>query len=83
MVDRAQSGESGAELVHDTYYTPEELNDLFGVGLDVIRRAAYDGQLPADMVGNDIVGIKRADALAWLERRETEEGPIAGDDAVP
>ena len=83
MVDRTADEKSGAELLHQEYYTPEELDRLMGIGLDVIRRAAYDGSLRADIAGNDIVRIHRADALDWLNRREREEDPIPGDEAVP
>lgn len=60
---------SMAELLHAERYTPEELSELTGVGIDVIRRAAYDGELTATVVDTDIVSIPRASALAWLERR--------------
>jgi hypothetical protein len=60
---------SAEELLHAERYTPEELSDLTGVGIDVIRRAAYDGELDATVVENDIVEIPRASALAWLNAR--------------
>ena len=83
MMDRASSEKSGAELLHQESYTPEELDRLLGVGLDVIRRGVHTGSLRAEVVGNDIVRIHRADALDWLARRETEEEPPAEVEHVP
>jgi hypothetical protein len=60
---------SPAELLSADRYTPEELSDLTGVGIDVIRRAAFDGELEAVVVDNDIVDIPRSSALAWLNAR--------------
>jgi anaerobic selenocysteine-containing dehydrogenase len=57
------------ELLHAERYTPEELSQLTGVGIDVIRRAAYDGELDATVIDTDIVEIPRASALAWLNAR--------------
>ena len=62
------------ELLHAERYTPEELSELTGVGIDVIRRAAYDGEMNALVVDTDIVHIPRAEALRWLnERAQTIE----------
>lgn len=57
------------QLLHADEYTPEELSELTGVGLEVIRRAAYDGELVALIVDNDIIKVSRADALHWLTQR--------------
>lgn len=50
-------------------YTPEELADLTGIGIEVIRRAAYDHEITAEIVGKDIVSIPREAAIEWLNRR--------------
>lgn len=51
-------------------YTPEELADLFPeIDVDVVRGAVHRGQLKAvteGKHGRHIVGIDRADFLAWL-----------------
>jgi hypothetical protein len=60
---------SPEELLHAERYTPEELSELTGVGIDVIRRAAYDGELDATVVDTDIVEIPRTAALQWLTAR--------------
>ena len=59
--------ETPAEILQKDVYTPAELAELLGVDVNLIRRAAYSGELPAEIVGNDIVGITRADALRWLD----------------
>jgi hypothetical protein len=68
MQERAKD-KSPEELLHAASYTPEELSELTGIGIDVIRRAAYDGELAATVVDTDIVQIPRAAALAWLNER--------------
>lgn len=51
-------------------YTPEELADLFPeINVDVVRDAVHRGRLKAVTEGEHgehIVGIHRADFLAWL-----------------
>jgi hypothetical protein len=50
-------------------YRPEELADLLRMSVEVIRHAVFSGELPAEIVGNDIVSIKRADVVTWLAQR--------------
>ncbi len=66
------------ELLREDRYTPEEVAellwpegpaDLLHGGLDVVRHAAFSGELRALIVGHDIVSIHRDDLLAWLEVR--------------
>lgn len=58
------------DLMHQEHFTPEEAADLFEVGLDVVRRAAFTGELPARIVNHDIVSIRRDDMLRWLAERD-------------
>jgi aryl carrier-like protein len=58
------------ELLQQDRYTPEEVSELLGVGLDVIRHAAFAGTLRADIEGHDIISLQRADVLAWLQTRD-------------
>ena len=58
------------ELLQQDRYTPEEVSQLLGIGLDVIRHAAFAGTLRADIEGHDIIGLQRDDVLAWLRTRE-------------
>lgn len=77
MLERSRD-KSAAELLHSDVYTPEELSELTGVGLDVIRRAAFDGEMTATIVDSDIVSIPRSEAISWLDERSrtaSEETP--------
>jgi hypothetical protein len=58
-----------SELLQQDRYTPEEVSELLGIGLDVIRHAAFAGTLRADIEGHDIISLQRADVLAWLQER--------------
>lgn len=60
-------------LLRHEDYTPEELSRLLGVGLDVIRHAAFTGELAAQMAGHDIISLRRRDVLAWLEERDIRD----------
>lgn len=57
------------ELLRAEKYTEEELSDLTGIGIDVIRRAAHIGQLPAEIFNDQIIAIRREDALEWMRTR--------------
>jgi hypothetical protein len=59
-----------AELLRQDRYTPEEVSELLGIGLDVIRHAAFAGTLRADIEGHDIISLQRDDVLAWLQTRD-------------
>jgi len=61
---------SPSELLQAEEYTPEELSELTGIGLDVVRRAVHDGNLPARMVENDIISISRSAVVQWMANRE-------------
>ena len=58
------------ELLLQDRYTPEEVAELLGIGLDVIRHAAFAGTLRADIEGHDIISLQRDDVLAWLQTRD-------------
>ena len=60
---------SAAELLLQDSYTPEELATLLEMDVNLIRQAAYQGRLGAEIVDNDIIAITRADALRWLDER--------------
>ena len=59
-----------SELLQQDRYTPEEVSELLGIGLDVIRHAAFAGTLRAEIEGHDIISLQRADVLAWLQARD-------------
>ena len=58
------------ELLLQDRYTPEEVSELLGIGLDVIRHAAFAGTLRADIEGHDIISLQRDDVLVWLQTRD-------------
>ena len=58
------------ELLHREHYTPEELSRLLGIGLDVIRHAAFADELRSQIAEHDILRIRREDVLAWLDVRK-------------
>ncbi len=52
-------------------YTPEEIAALFpSVSVDEVTNAVFRGTLPAVRAGEGIVGIHRADLLAWMRHEE-------------
>ena len=74
-IPNARPRKSPAELMQQDEYSPEELSGLFGVGEYAIRRAVREGDLPAFVAGEEIVRIRREDALAWLRDRDAREEP--------
>lgn len=66
MEAKHRPNETPMEILHKAVYTPSELAELLEVDVNLIRRAAFKGNLQAVIVGNDIVGIPREAALRWL-----------------
>lgn len=54
------------ELLRQEKYTPDELADLLGMSVDRIHQAVFHHELRAEVVGHNVVCIRRDDALAWL-----------------
>ena len=54
------------ELLQQDRYTPEEVAELLEIGLDVVRHAAFSGELRAQIAEHDIISIRREDVLAWV-----------------
>lgn len=63
-------GRDPEQLLHAEVYTEEELSRLVGIGVDVIRRAAREGRLPARIINHEVISIRRDDALEWIRNRE-------------
>lgn len=57
------------EALSKTHFSPEELAELLGIGVAVIREAVRHGELEAFTVEHRIVDIRRDDAVAWLKAR--------------
>ncbi len=56
-----------AELMTQDTYTPEDVAELLGIDVNVVRHAAFNGTLPAEIISHDIVTIRREDVLAWFD----------------
>ncbi len=54
------------ELLQQDRFTPEEVAEVLGIGIDVVRHAAFTGKLRAQIIAHDIVSVRRDDVLAWL-----------------
>ena len=61
---------SAYELLQQERYTPEEVAELLGIGVHIIQHAAFSGELRAQIVGHDIISIRRDDVLAWLKAHD-------------
>ncbi len=64
---------SAYELLQQERYTPEEAAELLEIGIDIVRHAAFTGELRAQIIGHDIISICRVDVLAWLGLDEASE----------
>jgi excisionase family DNA binding protein len=54
------------ELQAQELFTLEEAADLLLLGLETVRHAVIIGELPAQVVGHDVVAIHREDMLTWF-----------------
>jgi hypothetical protein len=71
MNDRMTPNRSPDVLLHAEVYTEDELSDLTGIGTYEIRRAAREGRLRAEVVNDEVICIRRDDALEWMKSLET------------
>ena len=69
------------ELMQQERYTPEEAAEVLEIGVDVLRHAAFTGELRAHIIEHDIITIQRDDVLAWLVASEGQvsAGRARGD----
>ena len=58
------------ELLQQDHYRADEVAKLLGIGLDIVRHAAFTGELRAEIVGHHILRLRRDDVLVWLRTRE-------------
>lgn len=63
------SREEIEDLLHHAYYRPEELAMLLTMDVNLIRHAAFSGELKARVIDHHILSIERADAVDWLTHR--------------
>jgi hypothetical protein len=70
MMER-HTPESIYELLQHDHYTAEEVSRLLGIDVAVIRHAVFTGSLPAKIVGDDIVSIRREDVVRWFSEAQS------------
>jgi excisionase family DNA binding protein len=58
------------ELLQQDQYRADEVAKLLEIGIDIVRHAAFTGELRAEIVGHHILRLRRNDVLAWVEMRE-------------
>ena len=55
--------------LREEQYTVQEVANLLGMSTDMIRHAVQAGELQAERMEQEIVSIRRADLLDWLNSR--------------
>jgi aryl carrier-like protein len=58
------------ELLHHERYRAEDVSQLLGIGLDVVRHAVFSGELRAEVIEHHIICLRREDVVAWFVARE-------------
>jgi hypothetical protein len=66
MIMESRGYRSLVELRHRERSTPEEAADVLQLGVDVLRHAAFAGDLTSEIIDHDIISVRREDLLAWL-----------------
>ena len=61
---------SAYALQHQETYTLEEAAHVLMIGVNSVRHAVFTGELPAQVIGHDIVAIGRHEILIWFLARE-------------
>jgi hypothetical protein len=61
------------ELLHDEQYTADDVARLLGVGVAVVRHAAFTGELRAQLLGHHILSLRREDVVAWYMARDERD----------
>jgi hypothetical protein len=64
------------ELLHKDVFTPEEAAEALMLGVNTLRHAVFTGELPAQIVGHDVVAIDRQEILDWFMANEGKQ-PMA------
>lgn len=60
------------QLLHQTAYSPHEAAEVLSVPERFILKAAFGGDLKAEIVNGDVIEITRTDLVAWLRLREAQ-----------
>jgi excisionase family DNA binding protein len=65
-----------AALIRQERYSIEEVADLLGMSVDLVRRAARNGTLPAMVGDGGVPSIRHEDMVRWLRRRPYALEPV-------
>ena len=57
---------SAYTLQHQEFYTLEEAAHVLMISVNTVRHAVFTGELPAQIIGHDIVAIGRHEFLVWF-----------------
>jgi excisionase family DNA binding protein len=66
-MDERRLHEAPYELLQHDHYTAEEAAEALLIGVERVRHAVFTGELPAHVVGHEIISINREDIVAWLQ----------------
>jgi excisionase family DNA binding protein len=70
------------ELLEQDLYRADEVATLLGIGLNIVRHAAFTGELRAEIVGHHILRLRRDDVLVWLGTRASVRRPGSSESAL-
>ena len=70
------------ELLEQEQYRAEEVATLLGIGLAIVRHAAFTGELRAEIVGHHILRLHRADVLVWMGTRASARREGSSESAL-
>ena len=59
------------ELLHQTAYSPKEAAEVLNIPERYVLKAAFGGELKAEIVNGDVIEVKRTDLVNWLRWRQT------------
>jgi hypothetical protein len=65
----ARPAKSIFKLLRAEEYTPQEVAELLEIGEHIVQNAVFEGDLPAQVVGHDIISIRQQDVIAWFNAR--------------
>lgn len=73
MTDNTQETTRGQDLwdlLHLEVYTPRQAAEVLSISEGMLLKAAYGGDLKAEIINGDVIGITRTNLVAWLKWRE-------------
>lgn len=58
------------ELLHQDAYAPEEVAELLHIPERWVLKAAFGGELKAEIINGDVIEVTRHDLVEWIKRRK-------------